>query len=62
MPLSAPARATWRRMLPSTARTRIIAWMLLLVLGALGIVTFVTWRLLVSGINTRMDEALRFEV
>lgn len=55
-------RPLWRRLLPSTARTRIIAWMLLLVLAALGIVTFVTWRLLVSGINARMDDALRFEV
>ena len=49
-------------MLPSTARTRIIARVLLLVMAALGIVTFVTWRLLVSVTNTRMDEALRFEV
>jgi signal transduction histidine kinase len=49
-------------MRPSTARTRIIGWMLLLVLAALGVVTFVTWRLLISGINARMDEALRFEV
>ena len=57
-----PARTVRRRLLPSTARTRIIGWVLLLVLAALGIVTFVTWRLLVSGINTRMDEALRFEV
>lgn len=55
-------RPLWRRLLPSTARTRIIAWVLLLVLAALGIVTFVTWRLLVSGINARMDDALRFEV
>lgn len=62
MPHNAPDRPRWRRMLPSTARTRIIAWVLLLVLAALGIVTFVTWRLLVSGINARMDEALRFEV
>ncbi|WP_233213332.1 sensor histidine kinase [Mycobacterium hubeiense] len=36
--------------------------MLLLVLAALGVVTFVTWRLLVSATNARMDEALRFEV
>ncbi|WP_210000500.1 sensor histidine kinase [Mycolicibacterium frederiksbergense] len=62
MPLGPQARPAWRRALPSTARTRIIGWVLLLVLGALGIVTFVTWRLLVSGINTRMNEALRFEV
>lgn len=62
MPRTPAARSRLRRLLPSTARTRIIAWMLLLVLAALGIVTFVTWRLLVSGIDTRIDEALRFEV
>lgn len=62
MPRSAATRSRMRWLLPSTARTRIIAWMLLLVLAALGIVTFVTWRLLVSGIDTRIDEALRFEV
>ena len=62
MPPHPPVRSVRRRLVPATARTRIIAWMLLLVLAALGIVTFVTWRLLVSGINTRMDEALRFEV
>ena len=59
MPPHPPVRSVRRRLVPATARTRIIAWMLLLVLAALGIVTFVTWRLLVSGINTRMDEALR---
>jgi two-component system, OmpR family, sensor kinase len=52
----------WRRVLPSTARTRIIGWVLLLVLAALGVVTFVTWRLLVSVTDLRMDDALRFEV
>ncbi len=64
IPSTAPKRPRprWRRVLPSTARTRIIAWVLLLVMAALGIVTFVTWRLLVSVTNTRMDEALRFEV
>lgn len=59
----APSRPPlWRRVLPSTARTRIIGWVLLLVMAALGVVTFVTWRLLISATNTRMDEALRFEV
>lgn len=48
--------------LPSAARTRIMAWVLLLVLAALGIVTFVTWRLLVSAINARMDTSLRVEI
>ncbi|MFC7671941.1 sensor histidine kinase [Mycolicibacterium sp. GCM10028919] len=57
----APVRS-WRRVLPSAARTRIIGWMLLLVMAALGVVTLVTWLLLVSSINARMDEALRFEV
>lgn len=55
-------RPRWRRLLPSTARTQIIAWVLLLVLAALGVVTFVTWRLLVAATDARMDEALRFEV
>lgn len=52
----------WRRMLPTTARTRIIGWVLLLVMAALGIVTLATWLLLKSSINARMDEALRVEV
>jgi hypothetical protein len=52
----------WRRVLPSTARTRIIGWVLLLVMAALGVVTFVTWRLLVSATDARMDDALRIEV
>lgn len=55
-------RISWRRLLPSAARTRIIGWVLLLMLVALGVVTFVTWRLLVSATDERMDEALRFEV
>ncbi|BBX19518.1 two-component sensor histidine kinase [Mycolicibacterium duvalii] len=55
-------RPLWRRLLPSAARTRIMAWVLLLVLAALLIVTFVTWRLMVSTVNGRMDEALRYEV
>ena len=52
----------WRRILPSTARTRIIAWVLLLVFAALGVVTVVTWLLLISAANDRMDDALRIEV
>ena len=51
-----------RRILPSAARTRIIGWMLLFLMAALAIATFATWRLLVSAVNTRMDEALRVEV
>ncbi len=49
-------------MLPSATRTRIMVWVLLLILAALGIVTLVTWRLLVSAVNHRMDAALRLEV
>lgn len=55
-------KRTWRRVLPSAARTRIIGWTLLLVMAALGVVTLVTWLLLISSINARMDEALRIEV
>lgn len=47
---------------PVTARTRIMGWVLLLVLAALGVVTFVTWRLLVQATDERMDTALRAEV
>jgi two-component system, OmpR family, sensor kinase len=45
-----------------TARTRIIGWVLLLVLGALAVVTFVTWRLLIQATDERMEDALRSEV
>lgn len=48
--------------MPHAARTRIIGWVLLLVLLALGLVTLVTWRLLISSIDERMDTALRAEV
>ncbi|OZM84360.1 HAMP domain-containing sensor histidine kinase [Pseudonocardia sp. MH-G8] len=65
-PRSAPGApqpsAARRRLLPSTARTRIIGWVLSLVLVALAAVTFVTWRLLIQVTDERMDEALRFEV
>ncbi len=62
LPTESAQRSTWRRILPSAARSRIIGWMLLFLIVALAIATFVTWRLLVSAINTRMDEALRVEV
>lgn len=57
-----PARRSrrWRR--PSRARTRIIGWVLLLVLAALGVVTLVTWRLLIQQTNDRMNDALVSEV
>lgn len=61
-PRSTGIAPAWRRILPSTARTRIIAWVLLLVFAALGVVTLVTWLLLISAANARMDEALRVEV
>ena len=51
-----------RRLLPSAARTQIIGWMLLLVMAALGVVTLVTWLLLITTTNARMDRALRIEV
>ena len=60
--IQAPRPSVWRRLLPSAARTQIIGWMLLLVMAALGVVTLVTWLLLISSTNARMDEALRVEV
>lgn len=59
MTTTEPAR---RRRGPRAARTRIIGWVLLLVLLALGLVTLVTWRLLVRATDERMDTALRAEV
>ncbi|EHK87751.1 ATP-binding protein [Saccharomonospora azurea] len=56
-----PASAPRRRAL-STARARIIAWMLLLVFVALAVLTLVTWRLSVDDVDARMDEALRSEI
>ena len=61
-PANPGSRPWWRRILPSATRTRIMAWVLLLIMAALGIVTFVTWRLLVSAVNERMDAALQAEV
>ena len=49
------------RILPA-ARTRIVGWMLLLMLAALVVASFATWRLLVATVNDRMDGALRVEV
>jgi hypothetical protein len=51
------AASRLRRLLPSTARTRTIGWVLLLVLAALAVVTFVTWRLLIQVTDERMDRA-----
>ncbi|MGB0969464.1 MAG: HAMP domain-containing sensor histidine kinase [Mycobacterium sp.] len=60
--INAAAQPFWRRILPSATRTRIMGWVLLLVMAALGIVIFVTWRLFVSITDERMDAALRLEV
>ena len=49
------------RILPA-ARTRIVGWMLLLMMAALAVATLATWRLLVATVNDRMDGALRVEV
>jgi signal transduction histidine kinase len=51
-----------RRLAPRAARTRIIGWVLLMVLMALALVTLVTWQLLVRATNERMDVALGAEV
>lgn len=56
------ANGTRRRFAPWTARTRIMAWVLLLILAALLIVTGVTWRILVKAVDKRMDGALESEV
>jgi two-component system, OmpR family, sensor kinase len=56
------ARLFWRRILPSATRTRIMGWVLLLVMAALGVIGFVTWRLFVSIIDARMDVGLRTEL
>ncbi|TFV60455.1 HAMP domain-containing protein [Geodermatophilus sp. DF01-2] len=56
------ARGRLWRWVPRSARTRIIGWVLLLVLLALGIVTFVTWRLLIAATDERMDITLQAEI
>lgn len=55
-------RLALHRWAPRAARTRIIGWVLLLVLLALALVTFVTWRLLIRTIDERMDTALGAEI
>ncbi|MGY1603921.1 HAMP domain-containing sensor histidine kinase [Geodermatophilus sp. SYSU D00815] len=47
---------------PRSARTRIVGWLLLMVLGTLAVVTLVTWRLLIRETDERMDRALESEV
>ena len=56
------AGARRRSWAPRAARTRIIGWVLLLVLLALGIVTFVTWRLLIAATDERIDITLEAEI
>ncbi|MBW0129697.1 sensor histidine kinase [Pseudonocardia oceani] len=51
-----------RLRLPGTARMRIVGWVLALVLLALSVVTFVTWRLLLQDTDARMRAALVNEV
>jgi signal transduction histidine kinase len=57
-----PRLPGWRRWTPHAARTRIIGWVLLLVLLALAVVTLVTWRLLLRATDERMDITLDAEV
>ena len=56
------AGARLRGWVPRAARTRIIGWVLLLVLLALGVVTFVTWRLLIAATDERIDITLEAEI
>lgn len=51
-----------RRWAPRAARTRIIGWVLLLVLLSLATVTLLTWRILVRETDERMAASLRAEV
>lgn len=57
-----PAGAVRRMRRPGTARTRIVVWALALVLVSLGVVTLVTWRLLIQDTDARMRAALLNEV
>lgn len=56
------AAPRFRRVLPHGARTRIVVWVLALVLGALTLATVVTWRLLVADTDARIDVSLNTEV
>ncbi|MHA6780395.1 ATP-binding protein [Pseudonocardia saturnea] len=55
-----PRPSRWHR--PGTARTRIVGWTLALVLLALGVLTLVTWQLLIRAADDRMRSALLSEV
>ena len=47
---------------PAAARTRIIGWVLLLVLGALTVLTVLTWALLIDETDRRIETALTSEI
>ncbi|SNT46066.1 sensor histidine kinase [Rhodococcoides kyotonense] len=53
-------RTTWLR--PNSARARVVAWVLPLVLGSLAIVTVTTWLLMIRSADNRMRESLRTEI
>ncbi|GAA1396979.1 HAMP domain-containing sensor histidine kinase [Pseudonocardia kongjuensis] len=46
----------------TAARTRIVGWVLLLVLSSLGVVTLVTWLLLIDETDRRIETALTSEI
>ncbi|MER5672211.1 sensor histidine kinase [Pseudonocardia alni] len=46
----------------TAARTRIVGWVLLLVLASLGVVTLLTWMLLIDETDRRIDGALNSEI
>ena len=62
MTTTEPRPDSRRWWIPRSARTRIIGWVLLLVLVALAVVTLVTWRLLIRETDERMDLTLDAEV
>ena len=62
MAATTDAGARRRSWAPRAARTRIIGWVLLLVLLALGVVTLVTWRLLIAATDERIDITLEAEI
>ncbi|RZT84019.1 signal transduction histidine kinase [Pseudonocardia sediminis] len=57
-----PGPADRRAGRATAARTRIIAWVLLLVLASLAVVTLVTWLLLINETDKRIDTALTSEI
>ena len=47
---------------PTSARSRIFSWVLLLVLASLAAVTVTTWLLMIRATDNRMRESLRTEI